>query len=82
MGTTPTAGGPLNYTEGPPPAGTTVVLKTVDDRTSDFIATENGKVVLTEHVVVSANHKTMIDTASGVDEKGIAFETVEVYDRQ
>lgn len=80
--TVPTAGGPLNFTEGPPPAGITDVLKTVDDRTDDFISTENGKVVLTNHVVVSANHKTMINTVSGVDEKGIAFKTVEAYDRQ
>lgn len=80
--TVPTAGGPLNFIEGPPPAGITDVLKTVDNRTNDVISSVNGTVVLTNHVVVSANHKTLIDTVSGMDEKGIAFKTVEAFDRQ
>jgi hypothetical protein len=80
--TVPTAGGPLNYTEGAPPAGITDALKTVDDRTDDFISTENGKGVLTTHVVVTANHKMMTIRQFGVDEKGVPFKTVDVYDRQ
>lgn len=80
--TVPTAGGPLNYTEGAPPAGITDTLKTIDNRTDEFISTMNGKVVLTTRAVVSANHKTMIIRTSGVDEKGTAFRTVEEYDRQ
>jgi hypothetical protein len=80
--TVPTAGGPLNYTEGPPPAGITDTLKSINNRTDDFISTENGKEVLKTHVVVSANHKTMIITRSGVDDKGVAFTSIEAYDRQ
>lgn len=80
--TMPIAGGPLNYTEGAPPVGITDTMKSIDDRTDDVISTMNGKVVLTTHVVVSANHKTMTLTQSGVDEKGKAFKTVQVYDRQ
>jgi len=79
--TVPTAGGPLNFTEGAPPAGITDTLKIVDDRTNEFVSTMNGKVVLTTRCEVSANHKTMIITTSGVDEKGKAFKTVEVMDR-
>jgi hypothetical protein len=79
----PTAGGPVNYTEGPPPAGITDTLKVIDDRTYDFISTENGKVVLTTRCVVSANNKRMTITSSGVDlTTGKAFKTVEVSDRQ
>jgi hypothetical protein len=74
--------GPLNYTEGPPPAGITDTLKSINNRTDDFISTENGKEVLKTHVVVSANHKTMIITRSGVDDKGAAFTSIEAYDRQ
>jgi hypothetical protein len=57
-------------------------LKSINNRTDDFISTENGKEVLKTHVVVSANHKTMIITRSGVDDKGAAFTSIEAYDRQ
>jgi hypothetical protein len=79
--TVPTAGGPLNFTEGAPPAGLTQVSKRVDDRTVDTTGTMNGKQVLMQHVVVSADHKTMIARESGVDEKG-AYQSVVAYDRQ
>ena len=80
--TMPTAGGPLSYTEGAPPAGIADTLKTIDDRTEEIISTMNGKVVLNTRVAVSANHKTMTLTESGMDEKGKPFKTVAVYDRQ
>ena len=41
--TVPTAGGPINYTEGAPPAGITDALKNIDDRTVEFTSTMNGK---------------------------------------
>jgi hypothetical protein len=81
--TVPTAGGPLTYTGGGgPPEGITETLKIIDDRTDEFTDTMNGKVVLTTHCVVSTNHKTMIITQTGVDEKGKAFKTRKVYDLQ
>lgn len=80
--TVPNSGGPVNYTEGPPPAGITDTLKVIDDRTDEFISMENGKVVLTTRCEVSANHKTMTITTSGVDANGKAFKTVQVMDRQ
>jgi hypothetical protein len=60
----------------------TEVSKRVDDRTVDTTGTMNGKKVLTQHIVVSADHKTMIIRESGVDEKGQAFKAVYAYDRQ
>ncbi|HEY3936735.1 MAG TPA: hypothetical protein VGL97_04865 [Bryobacteraceae bacterium] len=80
--TVPTAGGTINYTEGAPPAGTTDALKNIDDRTVEFTSTMNGNQILKQHIVVSADHKTMIIRESGVDEKGQAFKSVYVYDRQ
>ncbi|MFN7999072.1 MAG: hypothetical protein U0Q18_35955 [Bryobacteraceae bacterium] len=80
--TMPAAGGHLSYTEGAPPAGIADTMKTIDDRTEEIISTMNGKVVLNTRVAVSANHKTMTLTESGVDETGKPFKAVAVYDRQ
>jgi hypothetical protein len=82
--TVPTAGGPLNYTESVPPrpAGLTEVMKKIDDRTREFTFTINGKEVGKNHAALSADHKTVVVTMSGVNEKGEAFKSVEVYDRQ
>jgi hypothetical protein len=81
--TVPLAGGPLNYSENPPPAGLTDVMKKIDDRTSDIISTMNGKQIAMEHIVISPDNKTMVIKVSGVDSQtGQAFKNVEVYDRQ
>ena len=80
--TVPTTGGPVNYTEGAPPAGITDALKNIDDRTVEFTSTMNGKQILKQHIVAGADHKTMTIRESGVDEKGQAFKGVYVYDRQ
>jgi hypothetical protein len=42
----------------------------------------NGKQVSSQHTVISADHKTMTATASGVDDKGQEFKNVEVLNRQ
>jgi hypothetical protein len=78
----PAKGGPVNYTEGGPVAGTTVVSKRVDANTIDSTATLNGKQVGTTHAVVSKDGKTLTMTRKGVDDKGKAVEGVEVYSRQ
>ena len=80
--TVPTAGGPVNYTESGPPPGITDTMKVLDPLTSDYISTQNGKVVLTTRAAVSKNHKSMTLTRTGADEKGKAFKTVEVFDLQ
>jgi hypothetical protein len=78
----PTAGGPINYTEGAPPAGTSDSLKKIDDRTVELTSTMNGKLVFKQHIVVSPNHKPMTIRESGVDEKGMPVRGLHVYDRQ
>ena len=79
--TTPTAGGPLNFTEGAPPAGVAMVSKIVDDLTVDSTGTMNGKQIMMQHTVVSADHKTMTVKESGTNEKG-PYKILAVYDRQ
>ena len=80
--TLPLKGGTISYTEGGPPAGITVVTKRVDANTLDSTSTMNGKQVGTSHGVVSADGKTLTMTRKGVDEKGQAVESVEIYNRQ
>jgi uncharacterized lipoprotein NlpE involved in copper resistance len=82
--TVPATGGPITDTEVPPgfPAGTTDVLKRIDDRTSEITSTLNGKVVLKQHIVISPDHKTMRVTESGVDQNGNPFKSLYVYDSQ
>lgn len=75
-------GGPITYTEGGPAAGTTVVSKRADANTIDSTATLNGKQVGTTHAVVSTDGKTLTMTRKGLDDKGKAVESVEVYNRQ
>ena len=75
-------GGPITYTEGGPPAGTSVVSKRVNPNTLDSTSTMNGKQVGTSHAVVSADGKTLTLTRKGVDDKGKAVEGLEVYNRQ
>jgi hypothetical protein len=79
--TEPTAGGPLNFTEGAPPAGVSIVSKRVDDRTFDATGTMNGKQIMTQRTVVSADQKTMTFKESGTDDKG-PYKIMGVYDRQ
>lgn len=55
--TVPTTGGPVNYTEGAPPAGITDALKNIDDRTVEFTSTMNGKQILKQHIVAGADHR-------------------------
>jgi hypothetical protein len=78
----PLKGGAINYTEGGPGAGTTVVSKRVDANTIDSTATMNGNQVGTTHSVVSSDGKTLTQTRKGVYEKGKAVESVLVYDRK
>jgi hypothetical protein len=80
--TVPFKGGTLTYTEGGPPAGTTVVAKRVDANTIEFTVASNGKQVANDHAVLSANGKTITLTRNGVDANGKAVTGTEVYNRQ
>ena len=80
--TFPKKGGPVAYTEGGPPSGTSATVKKTDDYTLDSTTTRDGKVIQTAHTVVSKDGKTLTHTVKGTDAQGNPFEHVEVYDRQ
>jgi hypothetical protein len=78
----PMNGGPVNYTEGAPAPGTTVVNKRIDANTFESTITINGKDARTTRAVVSKDGKTFTLTRNGADEKGTAIEGMEFYQRQ
>ena len=78
----PMKGGPLNFTEGGPAAGTTVVAKRVDASTVDTTSTLNGKEVGSTHTTVSKDGKTLTRAAKNLDDKGKAVMSTAVLDRQ
>jgi hypothetical protein len=78
----PLKGGPRTYSEGAPPAGTSIAANKINDSTIDHITTRDGKVVLTRHVTVSANGKTMRDDIKGLDAQGKAVHGMELWDKQ
>jgi hypothetical protein len=80
--TEPAAGGMLNFTEGGPPAGMTVVMKKLDAKTVEDVSTMNGKQIGTTHVAISANGKMLTVKQTQMDEKGKAFTNISVYNRQ
>jgi hypothetical protein len=78
----PTAGGPITSIDPPAEAGSTAMMKKIDDRTYLLTTTMNGKLILKQRATVSPDHKTMTVQESGVDPKGQAFKVMLVYDRQ
>jgi hypothetical protein len=76
-------GGEVRYPEGGPPAGISEVLanRKRDSRSADFTRLRDGKVIRTEHDVVSEDGKTIWVTFKGTDAQGKPYETVEVWDR-
>ena len=78
----PTAGGPITSIDPPAEAGSTAMLKKIDDRTYLLTTTMNGKLILEQRAVVSPDRKTMTVQESGVDPKGQAYKITYGYDRQ
>jgi len=56
--------------------------KRVNDRTLEFTARKNRKVMVTGRVVVSADGKSRTVTTSGTTPKGKKFKNTTVYDKQ
>ena len=57
-------------------------VKQVDDRTLNVTSKKGGKVVLTAHVVLSADGKSRTVTTHVTDAKGKKITSVAVYDKQ
>lgn len=79
---TSSTGGPVNYVEGEPPVGTTVATRRISDRNMDFLTSENGKVVSTTHLTVTADGSTMRLVGKGLDEKKKHVHGVIVFRKQ
>ena len=84
--TVPSTGGPLQYLEGGPPAGsgiTSILAKgKAGSGIADFTDTKDGKVIESTHSVVSADGKSIRSTIKGIDPQGKKYEDVVVYDKQ
>ena len=57
-------------------------VKQIDDHTLHVTSKKGGKVVLTAHVVVSADGKTRTVTTTGTDAQGKKYKSTSVYDKQ
>jgi len=80
--TVPLTGGPINYTEGGPPAGVSVMAKRVNPTTIDGTSMMNGKELGTTHATVSADGKTLTIVRKGADANGMSVDGTEIYHRQ
>ena len=78
----PMKGGPLSYSEGGPPAGASTNAKRVDDYTTDFTTTRDGKDLETIHSVISRDGKTLRRTARGTDRQGKSYESSQVWEKE
>jgi len=78
----PMKGGPVNYTEGGPPAGTSIVVKRVDANTAESTTTVSGKEAGTSRAVISKDGKTLTMTRKRMDDKSNSLSGTEVYERQ
>lgn len=62
--------------------GQTVSLKRIDSHTAERVTRLNGKILVTEHWVVSKDGKTRTNTQTGAGPKGEAIHNVIVSERQ
>jgi hypothetical protein len=57
-------------------------VKQIDDHTLHVVSKKGDKVVLTAHVVLSADGKSRTVTTTGTDSKGKKYKGVAVFDKQ
>jgi hypothetical protein len=77
-------GGPEAAVTGTTPfgPGEVAALTRVDPHTVKVVGKRDGKVILNQTIVTSADGKTRTVTTKGTDAKGQPIDTVSVYDRQ
>lgn len=64
------------------PAEDTRAYKKIDDRTLEFTAKKDGKVIISGKVVVATDGKSRTVTSGGTNAEGKKFENKAVYDKQ
>ena len=57
-------------------------MKQINDRTFHVTSKKDGKLVLTAHVVLSADGKSRTVTVNGTDAQGKKYKSVVVSDKQ
>lgn len=57
-------------------------VRQINDRTLEVESKKGGKVMLTAHIVVSADGKSRTVTSSGTDAKGKKYKSVAVFEKQ
>jgi hypothetical protein len=71
-----------NPVTGNSPYGDTVALTRVDPKTTRIITKRNGKVTVTQTILVSDDGKTRTTTTKGTNAKGEPVEGVSFYEKQ
>jgi hypothetical protein len=71
-----------NPVTGNSPWGNSAALTRVDSRTIRIVSKQNGKVMTTSTIVVSADGKTRTTTTKGTDLKGQPVDVVSLYEKQ
>jgi hypothetical protein len=67
---------------GTSPYGNVVTLTRVDAKTVRITSKQNGKVLVTSTIVLSADGKTRTTTSKGTDVKGQPVDVVSFYEKQ
>ncbi len=79
---TPNYDGKDNPVTGNSPYGDVVALTRVDERTWGITTKRDGKVTVTQTIVVSADGKTRTTTTKGTNAKGQPVDSVSFYEKQ
>jgi hypothetical protein len=64
------------------PRADTRSVKKIDDRTLELTVKKNSKVIMTGRIVLSADGKSRVVTASRIDAAGKKVESTSLYDKQ
>jgi hypothetical protein len=73
---------PVQATQPPSKAAITNAFRRLDSRSFEVVSKSEGKVTTTTRVVISADGKTMTQTATGTNAQGQKVNSVTVYEKQ
>jgi hypothetical protein len=71
-----------NRVTGDSPYGDAAALTRINARTTRIVTKREGKVVVTQTIVVSADGKTRTVTSKGTDAKGQPIDSISLYEKQ
>lgn len=71
-----------NPVTGNSPYGDVVAFTRTDANTTRIVSKRNGKVTVTQTIVVAADGKTRTTTTKGTDAKGQTVDTIAIYEKR